>query len=89
MRLNGKVYDNAELKRIAGYVMQDDLLNGHLTVYETLTYTANLKLGANSTEDEREEAVLRVIKQMGLTKSQDVIVGVPEKKVIKEEINHF
>ena len=30
--LNGEKYSNAELKRVAGYVMQDDLLNGHLTV---------------------------------------------------------
>ena len=44
MRLNGAPYDNAELKRIAGYVMQDDLLNGCLTVAETLMYTAELRL---------------------------------------------
>ena len=44
MRLNGAPYNNAELKRIAGYVMQDDLLNGSLTVEETLMYTAELRL---------------------------------------------
>ena len=37
MRLNGAPYDNAELKRIAGYVMQDDLLNGCLTVEEVMS----------------------------------------------------
>lgn len=31
MRLNGKAFSINDLKKIAGYVMQDDLLNVNLT----------------------------------------------------------
>jgi ATP-binding cassette subfamily G (WHITE) protein 2 len=31
-RLNGRSYSAAVLKQVSGYVMQDDLLNGQLTV---------------------------------------------------------
>ncbi|CAF2646095.1 unnamed protein product [Rotaria sp. Silwood2] len=55
--LNGAPYNNAELKRIAGYVIQDDLLNGNLTVYETLMYTAELRLPRHFTRQQHEERV--------------------------------
>ncbi|CAF3879499.1 unnamed protein product [Rotaria magnacalcarata] len=61
MRLNGAPYDNAELKRIAGYVMQDDLLNGCLTVQETLMYAAQLRLPRAFTEEQRKERVADVM----------------------------
>ena len=81
MRLNGAPYDNAELKRIAGYVMQDDLLNGCLTVEETLMYTAKLRLPRTFTEQERKERVIDVMADLGLSHVHNVIVGTPLKKV--------
>jgi ABC-type multidrug transport system ATPase subunit len=43
-RLNGVKYDQHTIKDVGGYVMQDDVLNGYLTVEETLTYAARLRL---------------------------------------------
>ncbi|CAF0962951.1 unnamed protein product [Didymodactylos carnosus] len=82
MRLNGTPYDNAELKRIAGYVMQDDMLNGQLTVEETLHYTAELRLPRAFNAKQRNERVNDVMKDMGLTHVKGVIVGTPLKKGI-------
>ncbi len=82
MRLNGAPYDNAELKRIAGYVIQDDLLNGYLTVEETLLYTAKLRLPRTFTDKERKERVTDVMGDLGLSHVHDVIVGTPLKKGI-------
>ncbi|CAF0758276.1 unnamed protein product [Adineta ricciae] len=82
MRLNGAPYDNAELKRIAGYVMQDDLLNGYLTVEETLTYTARLRLARTFTDKERRDRVADVMADLGLSHVHNVIVGTPLKKGI-------
>ena len=62
--------------------MQDDLLNGNLTVLETLNYTAELRLPRSLPEAERMERIRLVMEQMGLTKVQDVIVGSPLKKGI-------
>jgi ATP-binding cassette subfamily G (WHITE) protein 2 len=82
LRLNGKKYSMHDLKQHAGYVMQDDLLNGNLTVLETLKYTAELRLPRSTTAAERMERINTVMQQMGLTKVQDVIIGTPLKKGI-------
>ncbi|CAF3756084.1 unnamed protein product [Rotaria sordida] len=80
--LNGGPYDNAELKRIAGYVMQDDLLNGNLIVYETLMYTAELRLPRHTTRQQREARVKEVMFALGINHVKDVIVGTVLKKGI-------
>ena len=75
MRLNGAPYDNAELKRVSGYVMQDDLLNGYLTVEETLMYTAELRLPRTFTDKERRDRVDDVLHDLGLTHARHDIIG--------------
>ncbi len=82
MRLNGAHYDNAELKRIAGYVMQDDLLDGYLTVEETLMYTAELRLPRSFTYKERKERVEDVITDLGLGHVRKAIIGTQLKQGI-------
>ena len=82
MRLNGAPYDNAELKRVAGYVMQDDLLNGSFTVEETLMYTAELRLPRSFTDKERHARVENVMHDLGLTHVRNVVVGTPMRKGI-------
>ena len=37
-KIEGADYTSSHLKTLAGYVMQDDLLNANLTIYETLYY---------------------------------------------------
>ncbi|CAM6115385.1 unnamed protein product [Calypogeia fissa] len=75
IRLNGKEYTNADLKRMSGYVMQDDLLNPHLTVDEILWYTVKLKLEPTFTEAELAEKVNTVVKQMGLDHCRTTVIG--------------
>ncbi len=75
MRLNGAPYDNAELKRVSGYVMQDDLLNGYLTVEETLMFNAEHRLPRAFTYRERKERVEDVITDLGLGHVRKAIIG--------------
>ncbi|CAF3785379.1 unnamed protein product [Rotaria socialis] len=82
MRLNGAPYDNAELKRIAGYVMQDDLLNGYLTVEETLMYTAELRLPRTFTNEQRKQRVDEILDELGLTHTRHDVIGVQSKRGI-------
>eukprot|EP00611_Tribonema_gayanum_P017887 TRINITY_DN3082_c1_g1_i5.p1 TRINITY_DN3082_c1_g1~~TRINITY_DN3082_c1_g1_i5.p1 ORF type:complete len:611 (+),score=223.25 TRINITY_DN3082_c1_g1_i5:294-2126(+) len=82
LRLNGRSYDNAELKRMSGYVMQDDLLNGNLTCEETLDYTARLRCPQDKTDAMRKVRVDRVLQQMGLEHARHTIVGTPLRKGI-------
>ncbi|CAF3762149.1 unnamed protein product [Adineta steineri] len=82
MRLNGAPYDNAELKRIAGYVMQDNLLNGYLTVEETLMYTAKLRLPRIFTDKQRKERVEDVMTDLNLVPVRKAIIGTTMKQGI-------
>ncbi|KAG6557885.1 hypothetical protein Mapa_000062 [Marchantia paleacea] len=75
IRLNGKEYTSTDLKKMSGYVMQDDLLNAHLTVEETLLYTVKLKLEPTYTEAQLLERVSEVIKQMGLEHCKKTVIG--------------
>lgn len=75
IRLNGKKVTLAEIKKHCAYVMQDDMLNPHLTVEETLFYTAKLRLQPSLTDDERLQRVDEVIKTLGLEKCRNTIVG--------------
>ncbi|KAK1292848.1 ABC transporter G family member 6 [Acorus calamus] len=78
--LEGRVaLDGAEMsptlvKRTSAYVMQDDRLFPMLTVYETLMFAADFRLGAVPREDKRLR-VEKLIEQLGLTSSQNTYIG--------------
>jgi len=82
MRLNGAPYDNAELKRISGYVMQDDLLNEYLTVEETLMFTAELRLPRTFTYQQRKDRVENALNDLGLAHVRYDIIGTQSKQGI-------
>lgn len=46
--------------------MQDDLLFSHLTVKETLTYAALLRLPLTLTRNQKKERAMNVINELGL-----------------------
>ncbi|RDX85671.1 ABC transporter G family member 9, partial [Mucuna pruriens] len=71
---NGKAFSNT-IKRNTGFVTQDDVLYPHLTVTETLVFTALLRLPNSVTKEEKVEQAMAVIEQLGLTKCKDSIVG--------------
>eukprot|EP00026_Physarum_polycephalum_P005293 Phypoly_transcript_05325.p1 GENE.Phypoly_transcript_05325~~Phypoly_transcript_05325.p1 ORF type:complete len:643 (+),score=84.35 Phypoly_transcript_05325:233-1930(+) len=73
--INGGAYTLATLKRVAGYVVQDDLLFANLTVQETLLYAARLRLPASLTDAERQERVEETISKLGLGHCRDTIIG--------------
>eukprot|EP01097_Dermamoeba_algensis_P005210 TRINITY_DN330_c0_g1_i1.p1 TRINITY_DN330_c0_g1~~TRINITY_DN330_c0_g1_i1.p1 ORF type:complete len:637 (+),score=136.07 TRINITY_DN330_c0_g1_i1:247-1911(+) len=80
--LNGREYDRALLKKMAGYVMQDDLFFGEMTVKETLNFAARLRLPADWSPLQRKERVEKVAQQLGLEHTLDTIVGNAMKKGI-------
>ncbi|KAL9256350.1 ABC transporter G family member 22-like protein [Drosera capensis] len=63
------------LKSRIGFVTQDDILFQHLTVRETLTYAAYLRLPKALTKKEKEKRALDVISELGLQRCQDTIIG--------------
>ncbi|OAP02416.1 ABCG27 [Arabidopsis thaliana] len=71
---NDKPYSK-HLKTRIGFVTQDDVLFPHLTVKETLTYTALLRLPKTLTEQEKEQRAASVIQELGLERCQDTMIG--------------
>jgi predicted ABC-type transport system involved in lysophospholipase L1 biosynthesis ATPase subunit len=82
MLLNGSPYDQHTIKKASAYVMQDDLLNGHLTVWETMYYTAQLRCPKDFSDEHITARAEEVIALMGLSHVKNVIVGTPDKKGI-------
>jgi ABC-type multidrug transport system ATPase subunit len=65
------------LKRQVAYVLQDDILFPHLTVHETLSYTAQLRQPGTMTYEEKMQKVDEVIGALNLTKARNTIIGGP------------
>ncbi|KAG9159553.1 hypothetical protein Leryth_013546, partial [Lithospermum erythrorhizon] len=73
---NDKPYSTA-MNRQTGFVTQDDVLYPHLTVTETLVYTALLRLPNTMPKQEKVEHAQAVMTQLGLTRCKDSIIGHP------------
>jgi ABC-type multidrug transport system ATPase subunit len=79
--LTGKIYVNGHLRddntfrKLSAYVLQDDRLYPHLTVYETLMMSAHFFLPDEIANEQKESLVSSVINELGLTKVRDTIIG--------------
>lgn len=79
IRLEGYVTANGSSmpssKYKTGFVAQEDLFFSQLTVRETLTMASELRAKQGSTKQERDELVETVIRQLGLIKCADTVIG--------------
>ncbi|KAL8166200.1 hypothetical protein V2J09_007699 [Rumex salicifolius] len=73
---NDKPHTN-NLKRSVGFVTQDDVLYAHLTVTETLVYTALLRLPNTLTKEQKVRQAEAVITELNLTRCKGSIIGGP------------
>ncbi|XP_021340344.1 ATP-binding cassette sub-family G member 2-like isoform X2 [Mizuhopecten yessoensis] len=62
-------------KCMVGYVVQDDVVMGTLSVKENFHFSAALRLSKSVSQKERDERVENVIKELGLTHCADTKVG--------------
>ncbi|XP_032962517.1 broad substrate specificity ATP-binding cassette transporter ABCG2 isoform X3 [Rhinolophus ferrumequinum] len=65
----------ANFKCTSGYVVQDDVVMGTLTVRENLQFSAALRLPTTMTNHEKNERINKVIQELGLAKVADSKVG--------------
>lgn len=83
--LEGQVFmdgqpQTSDFKYQVGYVVQDDIVSGNLTVRENLSFSANLRLPRNVSSNEKNVIVDEVINQLGLEKCADAKVGTEFKR---------
>nr|GMD97403.1 ABC transporter G family member 14 [Ipomoea batatas]GME13764.1 ABC transporter G family member 14 [Ipomoea batatas] len=81
-KLSGKITYNSQpfsgsIKRLTGFVAQDDVLYPHLTVKETLLFTALLRLPQSLTREEKAQHVESVITELGLSRCRNSMIGGP------------
>uniref|UniRef100_A0AAY4C1D2 ABC transporter domain-containing protein n=1 Tax=Denticeps clupeoides TaxID=299321 RepID=A0AAY4C1D2_9TELE len=62
-------------KCLSGYVVQDDVVMGTLTVRENLRFSAALRLPMSISQQEKDQRVEQLIKELGLSKVADSRVG--------------
>ncbi|XP_053260077.1 broad substrate specificity ATP-binding cassette transporter ABCG2-like isoform X1 [Podarcis raffonei] len=62
-------------KCISGYVVQDDIVMGTLTVRENLEFSAALRLPLSMSKKEKQERVETVLKELDLSKVADSKIG--------------
>ncbi|KAL4179934.1 hypothetical protein AMTRI_Chr13g89690 [Amborella trichopoda] len=72
--LDGAEMNPSLVKRMSAYIMQDDRLFPMLTVYETLMFAADLRLGPIPSSDKKLR-VEKLIEQLGLTDSRNTYIG--------------
>jgi ATP-binding cassette subfamily G (WHITE) protein 2 len=60
---------------MVGYVVQDDIISGTLTVRENLMFSANVRLSNDVPDDEREKRVSKIIQDLGLESCADTKIG--------------
>ncbi|KAK6779548.1 hypothetical protein RDI58_021732 [Solanum bulbocastanum] len=80
--INGRAESIHSYKRITGFVAQDDIVHGNLTVEENLRFNARCRLAADLPKADKVLVVERVIESLGLQAVRDSLVGTVEKRGI-------
>nr|KYP53068.1 ABC transporter G family member 28 [Cajanus cajan] len=80
--INGRNESIHSFKKITGFVPQDDVVHGNLTVEENLWFSAQCRLSADLSKPEKVLVVERVIEFLGLQSVRNSLVGTVEKRGI-------
>ncbi|KZV37390.1 ABC transporter G family member 28 [Dorcoceras hygrometricum] len=80
--INGKAISIHSYKKIIGFVPQDDIVHGNLTVEENLWFSARCRLSADLRKPDKVLIVERVIDALGLQAIRGSLVGTVEKRGI-------
>ncbi|KAK6136188.1 hypothetical protein DH2020_030079 [Rehmannia glutinosa] len=80
--INGKSVSIHSYRKIIGFVPQDDIVHGNLTVEENLWFSARCRLSADLPKADKVLIVERVIDSLGLQAIRGSLVGTVEKRGI-------
>lgn len=64
-----------DFKRISGYVVQNDIIMGTLSVRESLWFSANLRLPRRLTKEQKAARIDRILNELGLNGCADTKIG--------------
>ena len=69
-------------RTLIGYVPQDDIMHAQLTVYKALYYTAKLRLPPDTTDQQIDQRVRKVLESVGLLEQIHEEIGDAVKKTL-------
>ena len=72
---NQRVVTTTSLTAVSGYVQQEELFINVLSVTEHLTFQSQVRMPKEMKKAERRERVEQVIKELGLAKSANTMIG--------------
>lgn len=73
--VNGREVTDHEFKRFAGFVDQEDTLMSTLTVYETVLYSALLRLPRDMSLEAKKFRTLETMNELGILGIRDMRIG--------------
>lgn len=73
--INGHMVSNSTFREVIGFVDQEDALMPTLTVYETILYSALLRLPADMTFGSKNLRVLETMSELGILHIKDSLIG--------------
>lgn len=73
--INGRVIDDASFNRVVGFVDQQDTLLPTLTVYETVLYSALLRLPRDMSYEAKKFRTLETMQELGILGIKDSRIG--------------
>ncbi|XP_039305439.1 ATP-binding cassette sub-family G member 1 [Solenopsis invicta] len=73
--INGQIRDMDEFKKMSCYIMQEDLIQPHLTVLEAMSFAADLKLGRRKSTSEKRAAIDEILSTLRLSATRDTITN--------------
>ncbi|VAH03883.1 unnamed protein product [Triticum turgidum subsp. durum] len=80
--VNGKSGSMQSYKKIIGFVPQDDIVHGNLTVEENLWFSGRCRLSKSMSKADKVLILERVIGSLGLQEIRNSLVGTVEKRGI-------
>jgi len=75
IRVNGQPIVSSQIRRLSGYVTQDDVLPGTATVYEHLLFHAKLRLPMTMSMKDVRRCVNSTMQILGIEKLADSFIG--------------
>ncbi|XP_011878503.1 PREDICTED: ATP-binding cassette sub-family G member 1-like isoform X3 [Vollenhovia emeryi] len=73
IRINGQLRDVQKFKKMSRYIMQDNMTQPNLTVFEAMSFAADFKLGKRKSRLQKRAAINEILSILRLTGTQNTV----------------
>ena len=73
--INGQPRNDEGFRRMSAYVVQDDTMYPHMTIFETLMLAAHFYMPTATSDAFKHETVETIIAELGLVKARNTCIG--------------